>query len=58
MGMSMGSGEGGFVADINVTPMVDVMLVLLIIFMVVAPMFKAASASRCRSRKTPRLTRR
>lgn len=28
----------GFVADINVTPLVDVMLVLLIIFMVTAPM--------------------
>jgi biopolymer transport protein TolR len=29
-----------YVADINVTPMVDVMLVLLIIFMVSAPMMK------------------
>jgi biopolymer transport protein TolR len=38
MGMAVGSGEGGYVADINVTPMVDVMLVLLIIFMVTAPM--------------------
>ena len=37
MGMAVGSGEGGYVADINVTPMVDVMLVLLIIFMVVTP---------------------
>ena len=27
------------VSDINVTPMVDVMLVLLIIFMVITPMF-------------------
>jgi len=33
------SGNGdGFMADINVTPFVDVMLVLLIIFMVTAPM--------------------
>ena len=31
-------GNKGFVADINVTPFVDVMLVLLIIFMVTAPM--------------------
>ncbi len=29
---------GGAIADINVTPMVDVMLVLLIIFMVITPM--------------------
>ncbi|MDR3089276.1 MAG: ExbD/TolR family protein [Desulfobulbaceae bacterium] len=35
----MGSKGGkGLVADINVTPLVDVMLVLLIIFMVTAPM--------------------
>ncbi|MGC4048866.1 MAG: biopolymer transporter ExbD [Paludibaculum sp.] len=31
-------GDGGTIADINVTPMVDVMLVLLIIFMVITPM--------------------
>ena len=40
MSMAVGSGEGGYVADINVTPMVDVMLVLLIIFMVIAPMLQ------------------
>ena len=37
MGMQMNSGKG-FLAEINVTPFVDVMLVLLIIFMVTAPM--------------------
>jgi len=31
-------GKRGFVAEINVTPLVDVMLVLLIIFMITAPM--------------------
>lgn len=36
MGMSMGSG-GGAVSDINVTPLIDVLLVLLIIFMVIVP---------------------
>ncbi len=36
MGMS-GGGGGGFASEINVTPMVDIMLVLLIIFMVVTP---------------------
>lgn len=35
-----GGGQGAF-SDINVTPMVDVMLVLLIIFMVAAPMLTA-----------------
>jgi biopolymer transport protein TolR len=33
-----GKGRHGVMAEINVTPMVDVMLVLLIIFMVAAPM--------------------
>ncbi len=33
-----GNGSKGIVSDINVTPLVDVMLVLLIIFMVTAPM--------------------
>src|SRR5205085_10586652 len=36
MGMS-GGGGGGIQSEINVTPMVDIMLVLLIIFMVVTP---------------------
>ncbi len=39
MGMSTGGG-GGMVSEINVTPLVDVMLVLLIIFMVAAPMIQ------------------
>jgi biopolymer transport protein ExbD/biopolymer transport protein TolR len=37
MGMSGGGGAGGVQSEINVTPMVDIMLVLLIIFMVVTP---------------------
>lgn len=36
--MSMQLGNGKFVSEINVTPFVDVMLVLLIIFMVATPM--------------------
>src|SRR5215218_1358859 len=39
MGMSAG-GKGGIKSDINVTPLVDVVLVLLIIFMVVTPMLQ------------------
>ena len=36
--MAKKQASGGVVSDINVTPMVDVMLVLLIIFMVITPM--------------------
>jgi biopolymer transport protein TolR len=41
MAMSaMGGKETGTLADINVTPLVDVMLVLLIVFMVTAPILQ------------------
>jgi biopolymer transport protein TolR len=38
--MDVGGAKGGVKADINVTPLVDVMLVLLIIMMLVAPMLQ------------------
>ena len=38
MGMNTGGNKGGPMGDINVTPLVDVVLVLLIIFMVVTQM--------------------
>ncbi len=39
MGMSSGGGnDSGVMAEINVTPLVDVMLVLLIIFMITTPL--------------------
>ena len=38
MAMDTGGSKGSLKADINVTPLVDVMLVLLIIFMVTAPL--------------------
>ena len=44
MSMSMGGGRGrrrGGFTDINVTPLVDVMLVLLVVFMVTAPLLTA-----------------
>ncbi len=44
MAMNLGGGRGGRrapMAEINVTPLVDVMLVLLIIFMVTAPLLVA-----------------
>ena len=37
MGMSTGNNKGGVQSDINVTPLIDVLLVLLIIFLVVMP---------------------
>jgi biopolymer transport protein ExbD len=37
MAMGGGAGPGGLNSDINVTPMIDVLLVLLIIFMVIVP---------------------
>ncbi len=44
MAMGMGGGRGrrrGGFTDINVTPLVDVMLVLLVVFMVTAPLITA-----------------
>jgi len=40
MAMDLGGASGGVKSDINVTPLVDVMLVLLIIMMLVAPMLQ------------------
>ena len=40
MSMNVGGAKGGVKSDINVTPLVDVMLVLLIIMMLVAPMLQ------------------
>src|SRR5919106_2551894 len=40
MAMAVGGPSGGVKSDINVTPLVDVMLVLLIIMMIVAPLLQ------------------
>ncbi len=40
MAMDMGGAKGGVKSDINVTPLCDVMLVLLIIMMIVAPLLQ------------------
>ena len=57
MAISTGSGQGQVNANINVTPMIDVMLVLLIIFMIVAPLleagFKATMPSAANVEKAP-----
>lgn len=53
MGMSAGGG-GGFTSEINVTPMVDIMLVLLIIFMVITPFLQqGVSVSLPRDMRNP-----
>ena len=44
MAMSTGGSRGGLNSDINVTPLVDVMLVLLIIMMLIAPMLQQGVA--------------
>jgi biopolymer transport protein ExbD len=38
MGMAVGGGDGGPMTTINMTPLIDVLLVLLIIFMVITPL--------------------
>src|SRR4029079_7261681 len=57
MAMAVGGKKGGAIADINVTPMADIMIVLLIIFMVITPMLqkgvdvKLPSAGNTKERK-------
>ena len=43
MAMDVGGAKGGVKSDINVTPLVDVMLVLLIIMMIVAPLLQTGA---------------
>src|SRR5574337_1674270 len=38
MGIQVGGGKGGAIADMNVVPLIDILLVLLIIFMVITPL--------------------
>ena len=65
MAFSTGNESGGPMAEINVTPLVDVMLVLLIIFMITAPLMshkvkvelpKATLAEKPESKNTPPIT--
>ena len=57
MSMAVGGKKGGPMAEINVTPMADIMIVLLIIFMVITPMLqkgvdvKLPQASNSKERK-------
>ena len=54
MAMASGGGPTGSIADINVTPMVDIMLVLLIIFMVVTPLLQKGVSVDLAKTKNPR----
>jgi biopolymer transport protein TolR len=38
VGMSVGENKGGAMAEMNVVPLIDILLVLLIIFMVITPL--------------------
>lgn len=38
MGMQVGGSQGGTMADMNVVPLIDILLVLIIIFMVITPL--------------------
>lgn len=38
MGMQVGDNKGGSMADMNVVPLIDILLVLIIIFMVITPL--------------------
>ena len=53
MGMGGGGGRGEVTSDINVTPMADVMLVLLIIFMVITPMLQKGVSVELAKTKNP-----
>src|SRR5437660_1945963 len=50
-----GGGRGEVTSDINVTPMVDVMLVLLIIFMVITPMLQKGQSVTLAQTSNPKL---
>jgi biopolymer transport protein ExbD/biopolymer transport protein TolR len=53
MGGKIEGGDGAVINDINVTPMVDVMLVLLIIFVVITPMLQAGVSVALPKAKNP-----
>ena len=54
MGMSVGDNKGGAMAEMNVVPLIDILLVLLIIFMVVTPMLTKGVSVDMVTANTPR----
>ncbi len=51
MGMAVGGNKDGPKSDINITPLVDVVLVLLIIFMVLTPLTQVGHETRLPPKK-------
>jgi biopolymer transport protein ExbD len=52
------TGASGVTSDINVTPLVDVMLVLLIIFMIITPMLQSGAAVQLAETEDPGIVER
>lgn len=50
MGIAVGGSKSGTFAEINVVPLIDVLLVLLVIFMII-PHSQKACRRNCRSRR-------
>ena len=51
MGISLGSSKLGTIAEMNVVPLIDILLVLLVIFMMIRPKPELALLRICPSRR-------
>ena len=53
MGAGVGGAPGAYKSDINITPLVDIVLVLLIIFMVITPLLQMGYDVKVPPKATP-----